>query len=188
MHGRLNPKSGLLDVFQRIYSVEGVFGERLIGSFFFHPDHDHWHIEDIAMYELWSVDSENVLDQRILRSRKASYCLRDAAHLAEDPHPEGWPDFSVYTDCDNVIQGISPGWMDIYSWDMLGQEIEITGLPDGTYFLITTVNPDWILFESDLNNNVGTTRFRLTGDGIVILETSSGLFLTSPAAPPVRKT
>ena len=61
MHGRLNPVFGRIDVFQRIYTDDGAFGEQLVGSFFHHPDHEHWHIADIAKYELWSVDSENLL-------------------------------------------------------------------------------------------------------------------------------
>ena len=188
VHGRPNPESGLTDVFQRIYSADGLYRDRIVGSFFFHPDHEHWHIEYITRYELWTVDSEDVPGRRVLRTVKASWCLRDDAHLAADPHPEAWPDVEVYTGCENDIQGLSPGWMDVYLWDTPGQEIDVTGLPNGTYVLVSTANPDGILSEIDLNNNAGSTRFQLTGDRIVILDTSIGLVPPSPAIPPFRKT
>ena len=77
--------------------------------------------------------------------------------------------------------------MDVYLWDTPGQEIDITGLPHGTYALVSTANPDGILMEADLENNSATTAFRLTGDWIVILETSSGVLETRPAAGPPGK-
>jgi hypothetical protein len=77
--------------------------------------------------------------------------------------------------------------MDVYLWDTPGQEIDITGLPNGTYALVSTANPDGILMEADLENNSATTAFWLTGDWIVILETSSGVLETRPAAGPPGK-
>ena len=39
-------------------------------------------------------------------------------------------------------QGVSPGWVEEYPWDIEGQYVDITGLPEGAYFLVVTADPD----------------------------------------------
>ncbi len=184
VHGRLNPSSGLSDVFQRMSWDGEPFDERLIGSFVYHPSHHHWHIEAVASYELWSVDTDNVLSRSVMRSRKASYCLRDDIHLHLESHPESWPEFAGYLACENVVQGISPGWLDAYLWYTPGQDFDVSSISDGTYALVSTANPSGFLIESDLDNNVATTVFQLTGDTIVILKSASGEL---ESRPPLRR-
>lgn len=173
VHGTLNPRTNATDVTQRIYSEDGTYIERPIGSFFYHPDHEHWHIDAIAEYQLWSVDSEGLIGEPVVMARKASYCLRDDAHYSGDPHPESWPDSPVFTRCEAVIQGISPGWMDIYAANTPGQDMDITGLPDGAYALVSRVNPDGVLYESDFQNNIAITLIELSGDHVVLVRSTS---------------
>jgi len=121
------------------------------------------------------VDSDGALGEPVVLARKASYCLRDDAHYPFDPHPESWPENPIYEECETVIQGISPGWMDIYAADTLGQDLDITGLPDGTYALVSWSHPDRVLYESDFQNNTAVTLIDLADDHVTIVKSTSNL-------------
>jgi hypothetical protein len=46
-----------------------------------------------------------------------------------------------------------------------GQELNITGIPNGTdYYLVTTTNPVGVYLESDSSNNVAWVKFTLSSD------------------------
>jgi hypothetical protein len=66
---------------------------------------------------------------------------------------------------DYIVQGLSPGWVDIYEWYLPGQYLDVSGVPNGDYVLETTADPDNKLVESNENNNCGTVLIRLTGVG-----------------------
>jgi len=67
-----------------------------------------------------------------------------AEALLFDPVPAGW-----YGECSDPVlqsgaswrQGISPGWADTYPMLYAGQEIPLKGVPDGIYWIVTTINP-----------------------------------------------
>ena len=60
-----------------------------------------------------------------------------------------------------VEQGLSPGWADTYFWLLPDQAIDITGLPDGVYRLVTKSDPDDWFRESNEKNNDTWVEFRL---------------------------
>lgn|SRR5690606_2009493 len=68
-----------------------------------------------------------------------------------------------FVDCNAEMQGISPGFVGMIRYDLPGQEIEITHLDNGTYYLISTTNPDRIFKESDYENNIAWVSFRISG-------------------------
>ena len=73
--------------------------------------------------------------------------------------------------------GISPGWGDVYSWDTPDQYIEITGVPDGLYDVVSTANPDGgILEERGLAGGRGddTARTRICLKGNTVKVMASG--------------
>jgi hypothetical protein len=57
--------------------------------------------------------------------------------------------------------GLSPGWADPYSWLLTDQALEVTDLPDGTYRLQATADPDRWFRESNERNNVSWVDVRL---------------------------
>ena len=67
----------------------------------------------------------------------------------------------TYFQCGNERQGISPGWVDQYHQATPGQELDITGVPPGDYYLVSTSNPDGNFIETDTTNNTAWVRFRL---------------------------
>jgi hypothetical protein len=80
---------------------------------------------------------------------------------------------AVYVDCENERQGMSNGWVDTYAFDREGQDIDITGLPDGLYVVQSIVDPANRLVELHEANNVGIVYFDLQGESVETLEPES---------------
>lgn len=65
----------------------------------------------------------------------------------------GSPSSQVYPTSDNQVQGISVGWTDVYSSGLAGQQINITGVANGDYWLEVVVDPLNHILETDETNN-----------------------------------
>lgn len=138
----------------------------------YHPIHRHWHVANIARYDLCEVDPETGGPGKVLStSDKISFCLVDEYRVDAD-HYRGPRYPERYVSCHTRISGVSPGWMDEYDYKTYGQWINITGIEDGTYFVKTTVNPNRLLIESSYRNNEAWVKVRISdgGDDITILD------------------
>ena len=135
----------------------------LTQAFFFHPEHNHWHLRDVALFEVrraapaddgtggnWGAVVGN--------SVKETFCLIDYVP-AEGTKPESRVYFSCFGD-----QGISVGWIDQYHHSTPLQDVDITGAQAGIYYLVSTANPVGIFLESDYRNNTAWVSFRLSRD------------------------
>jgi lysyl oxidase len=119
--------------------IDTGFSEVPIGCMIFHPQHQHWHFENFARYELTTLPSAGGAIVR--SSTKVAFCIIDI-----NRHPElglpGSPAAKYYTTCGrNSTYGISVGWSDEYASTVAGQYVTITGVPDGQYCLASTANP-----------------------------------------------
>jgi len=143
--------------------------EVVVSTFAFHPEHNHWHIESVALLEVrkarddgtggrWGGVVVNDLGQ--VQSIKTTFCLIDWYKL-DDNAPTG---DRTYWDCARDLQGISVGWVDQYHHSLEGQQIDITGALPGIYYLVSTVNPDGNFLEQDPKNNTAWVSFRLSRD------------------------
>jgi lysyl oxidase len=126
----------------------------------FHPTHEHWHIDGSSRYEL--LDSAGA---RVVGTRKVSFCLRDSDRLTG---VDGGP--RAYEACArDRVQGISPGWGDLYDRDLDGQTLGLpAGLPDGPYCLQMTADPFDYFRESDETNNASRTPLRIRGAQVTV--------------------
>ncbi len=174
--GQFNPDSGEIAVTQHIYTSDGTFEEYATGEFIFHVGHDHWHFENFALYEVWSLTPAGDLDDVVALTDKVSYCIRDDAR-AEIPGAAVEP---VYTVCDQDLQGIAVGWIDIYEFDTPGQIVDITPLPDGVYALQSTVDPADQIREADEANNAAVVYFEVRDDRVRIIDSDSISQLPTP--------
>lgn len=147
--GGVDTGSGTQHVIQRILKDDGEYSEKSIGEFVFHPGHNHWHLDSFSVYELWTLQPNGMLDQVVATSGKVSYCLRDIYRSAEAEQIDG----AGFTSCSPVRQGLSVGWTDVYQYYLAGQSIDITGLKDGTYALMSIADPFNLIQESDETNN-----------------------------------
>jgi len=140
------------------------------GVAFFHPQHNHWHQSDVALFEIrvgalkgpvWSAGT------------KITFCLvdNDQTLLVKKGSSR------TYFECNAELQGISVGWSDDYHQSTEGQELDITGAPAGIYYLTHLADPANHWLETDEYNNFAWVKFRLTRDGanakITILQQSA---------------
>lgn len=138
-----------------------------MGRMIYHSTHAHWHWENFARYEIWSVKEGFQLAEPVGIGFKASFCLRDievsqAENELSAPQP-------VYDSCGWRRQGLSAGWSDLYERHLDGQSLDISTLPDGLYALVITANPDGLLVESSHNNNQAAVFFHLEGQAIQVV-------------------
>lgn len=109
--------------------------------------HGHYHFNSFAQYRLLDANG-----QLVRTGHKVGFCLMDISR-----HNSGANPSPRYT-CSN--QGIQAGWADVYSSQLSGQWIVVTGLPAGNYILEVVVDPMGLIAESDETNNI--TRVNVT--------------------------
>jgi hypothetical protein len=137
-----------------------VVSERVAGNFVFHPEHNHWHIGDVALFE---VRKGNPTTGKIVggNSIKTTFCLIDLYKLNDNARTSE----RVFWDCYTSYQGISPGWVDQYHQSTSGQQLDLTGVPnDDDYYLVSTANYARAFMETDYSNNSAWVKFRLYTD------------------------
>ncbi len=138
--------------------VDKDVSRRSAGCMVFHPAHNHWHFEAAARYTLSRPDSQRNI---LVRARKMSFCLRDTERV-----PESFGTFNqplYYGECGrNTPQGISRGWLDLYSSDLVGQALKLPArVRTGVLCLTIEVDPRNELRESNESNQHSVRSFRL---------------------------
>lgn len=132
--------------------------------------HDHWHVTRVASYTLYRLDTNgDVVENDIaLPDAKVGFCFFDHSRIGEAASGEGTYTVEACGEEDDaeIRVGMSPGWADVYGFDLPGQSIDITDLEDGAYRLIAVADPEGWFSESDVANNVTWIDFELlTVDG-----------------------
>ncbi|HUR35132.1 MAG TPA: lysyl oxidase family protein [Vicinamibacterales bacterium] len=119
------------------------------GYFEYADCHHHYHIRGFSQYDLVSLDGTVVV-----AGHKQGFCFEDSFKY------DGGPSHGYY--CED--QGITSGWGDWYYKQLIGQWIDITGVPEGDYIVRVTINPPWApIFDEGENRypNVVETRIRV---------------------------
>lgn len=149
-------------VTQHIYRGNGLYEKRPAGIFIFHPAHNHWHLENFARYEVWSLTPGGEPDTQVALSAKVSYCLRDTGRSTLASAPQN----PRYTECLDKTQGISTGWIDSYEFDIPDQTVDVSSLADGVYLVRCVVDPGDLFLEANENNNVSLSFIQISGDSV----------------------
>lgn len=169
--------TGVTQAFQGIYShtAGGTWyrmREQQVGTFAFHSAHNHWHFGDFARYELLALAPDGGPGASLKVSQKTTFCLIDTTQVGGKDTPHAGP--RSYTVCNqSSTTGISVAWADRYGYNLADQWVDITGVPDGTYWLMSTVNYDRRLLETDTTNNAGMVKVQVVGNTVTV-----------PGAPP----
>jgi hypothetical protein len=144
------------DVYQIIYDSMGGFTETLMGSFMIDedPPFGHLHLEGLAQYNLRDVTAGNGVGPTIATQLKTSHGLVDS--VSYNLSLPGAPPTRVYTSPNANPLGVSIGWADLYDKFIPTQRIDVTGVPDGQYWLEVVIDPNDMVQETDETNN--TTR------------------------------
>ncbi|MBI4424451.1 MAG: hypothetical protein HY554_12015 [Elusimicrobia bacterium] len=163
---------GTTTAYQRVYNDDGTHADRYAGTFTFagHADHSHFHYAAFAAYRLRDVAAGGGAGAVQRVSGKVGFAMWDVA--AYDLALPGAPRRPVYQRPEGTStapEGISVGWADVYDKALADQDIDITGLADGTYWLEMETDPEGRLLESDEANNTTRIRIHLEGDRVAIL-------------------
>jgi lysyl oxidase len=114
--------------------------------FVFHSCHGHYHIKDFSIYEL--IDADGVT---VKAGTKQGFCFEDSFKYEDGGKSNGY-------DCH--FQGITAGWGDWYYKQLVGQWIDITGVPEGVYTVRVTLNSGGIFAEGE-NRYSNVTEVRI---------------------------
>jgi hypothetical protein len=144
---------------KNVSTCYNVVSEKVAGQFEFHPAHNHWHIGDVALFEIRKGSPTGKIVGG--NSIKTTFCLIDWYKLeGNSPTTE-----RVFFDCYASYQGIASGWVDQYHQSTEGQQLDLTGVPNADdYYLVSTSNYARVFTETDYSNNSAWVRFRLSSE------------------------
>jgi hypothetical protein len=157
------------DVYQRVYLSDGNFYDRLAGTFVWHPEHNHFHFEDYAVYTLQPF---NAPGGSARTGSKTTFCIIDTTPV--NTSLPGAPPSAVYTTCNPDVQGMSVGWGDTYGRTLAGQSIDFTANPSGDYKLMIEIDPKKRLLESDDGDNTSCALLRINATNLTVQVLGSG--------------
>ncbi|MGR0219291.1 lysyl oxidase family protein [Agromyces sp. ZXT2-6] len=153
---------------QEILDAEGnVVATHDAGSAVFHPEHNHWHQSAVATFDIRSAaegddpgDPEH-MTRVWVEGVKITFCFVDVEFIGETGS-EKKDKPRTYWECNGELQGLASWWADSYHQSTPLQELDVTHLPDGEYYLTHLADPDDHWIESDETNNFTWVKFRLT--------------------------
>lgn len=155
---------GTQDVMQRVFGDNGTYEDRLAGKFLFHDGHNHIHFVDWGAYRIRQILPGDEVGPIVAEGNKTSFCIIDLG-----VYDSGLPNYNPsgeFHSCSSTIQGLSVGWIDVYSKYLPGQSIDITGVPPGQYWLESEVDPLDHVLESDETNNAARIKITLGGGAV----------------------
>ncbi|MFP5503060.1 MAG: discoidin domain-containing protein, partial [Candidatus Sericytochromatia bacterium] len=153
VRGRNDWGAGVTYATQEIVDGGGrVVATHSAGTFEFHPGHDHIHLADAARYQLRSGSPTGTV---VRMGDKVSFCMMDSY-----PYLSGAP-AATFRACEGDVQGISRGWADLYASNLPGQELDVTTLAAGEYYLVSTTDPFNRFIDLNRGNNTAWVKVYL---------------------------
>ncbi|SEC81362.1 Lysyl oxidase [Nocardioides exalbidus] len=159
----------IMDAYQYFFDTDGnQTGYQQVGTMeFHHANHNHWHFEDFARYDLLDANKKYVA-----KSRKQSFCLANTDAVDYTVPGADWQpeNTDLATACGDegalsIREVLASGSGDTYAQYRAGQAFRIGDLPNGVYYIRVEGNPERNLTESDTANNVADRRIRIGGEG-----------------------
>jgi hypothetical protein len=152
------------------------------------------HYTGFGLSRLWATDATGarVGHSPVRTARKVSFCIVDIeidawAEKGNGPRTYPTPECLVPTESDAendyLVQGLTPGWADVYDWFLPDQFIEVSGVADGIYLLETIAYPDNTILEANESNSCGSVYVRLSN-----IASSPTAELLGPGPPCKRST
>lgn len=163
------------------------------GTMSYHPSHGHVHVNEWAAFSLRKEDTTQASPLNwpiIAQGSKVSFCLINLGDCTSD---YGWckdtlgntitmadipnSPFGVVSGC-GLDQGIYTGNLDIYSQSLPGMDIDLTGVCNGDYYIVSITDPNNDFVETNDNNNWVAVPITLTqqhnpiGNGINLTSVS----------------
>lgn len=147
----------VMDAYQYFMRGDEVVGRAPAGTMRFddRAGHQHWHFQQFASYSL--VDASG---DQVFVSRKEAFCLAPTDAIDLTIPGADWAPGStgLGTACGGrdaiwVRETLQSGWGDTYFQSVPGQSLNVTGLPNGTYYIAVEADPRGLLREATEGNN-----------------------------------
>jgi hypothetical protein len=170
-------------VVQRLYRTDGSHVDRDAGRYVFHETHAHFHVSEMLSYQLFRVtDQSTGTLEPAGEGRKASFCTLDlmiadfARFTNERAKFRGPTPCAVPPEGDsNLVMGVSPGWADVYTWDLPDQYVDFDAGGEGHFVIRVNVDQSNTILETNEQDNVGYAHVRVAGGEVEVLERGLGL-------------
>lgn len=158
--GEFDPRSQVWTVRHLVqYSGWGTEKRSIDADVGFGGDgHEHLHILHPVRYRLVPLERTSAIREPQRLDEKVGFCLFDRDEVRLDlPNAPQQPVYDT-VGCGNAgtiafSMGLSVGWGDNYFWHLPGQDIDITGIPDGRYRLYISADPSGWFEETNEGNN-----------------------------------
>ncbi len=180
--------AGHCDMEQEVLYSNATVTDRNAGPCVFHTQHLHFHYQNFGRYQLYRVGAKGRPGALVAASRKVGFCTIDVDDYnfgrvasLQRPRTYSFPTCNIPNAYSTKLpttgygpgvpeyMGISPGWGDVYTWDLPAQYIDITHVPSGVYEVVSHTNPDGRLLTSGRSQETGITCIRLTGTKVTAL-------------------
>jgi hypothetical protein len=158
----------VMRAYQYFWKNGHVIGRARAGTMSFQrgPDDNDWHFKQFAQYRLLNATKTGVL-----RSHKEGFCIAPTDLVnAFLPGVLWQPNFNSFFSggCGqqtalSVQEAMPVGWGDTYFQDRPGEDFDITNVPNGTYYIEIIANPEKVLHETKLSNDVSLRKVILGG-------------------------
>ena len=168
----LNP-DGSQNVLQAVYNYNSTNNSfslayyRAAGRFTYHQGHGHFHYDGYANYKLRARNPDGSAGAYVTRAdgtgvvgAKTGFCLINVSGsftMLNGQSSTSIPSYNATgqpsTGC-GLLQGVSVGRADVYSSSLEGQWLDVTGVPNGQYFLEMEMDGENAVLESDDVNNI----------------------------------
>jgi hypothetical protein len=174
---------------QEILASDATVADRDAGPCVFHPQHAHFHYQNMGIYQLFAVGASGLPGVKpVAQSLKVGFCTVDVDYFTFGTAQAGGPRRYSFPTCNipNAFasktdgpygpgsppeyMGVSAGWGDVYTWDLPAQYIDITnGVPDGIYQVVSRSNPDGMIETSDRSGETGVTCIEIKGTAVKVV-------------------
>jgi Tol biopolymer transport system component len=169
IRGVRNGRRETMEATQLVSFGDGVRTLPRVGTmrFTISGSHRHWHLLRFQSYELRRAGDFSVA----VTDRKSGFCLldrwgRSLASIRWRPPPrfvgncgQEWPGAR------RIEHGTSAGYTDLYPAHFHGQNLDVTNVPTGRYWLVHRANPFRRLRELNYENNDAAVLIRLRWPG-----------------------
>jgi Bacterial Ig domain len=156
----------------------------------------------LTSFTLNKVGPGGAIGAVVATSPKVDYCMTGDVQVPGYPNPPAQSAIPESNCADPTLPlGWSAGWGDEYDQTDAGQPISLVGVPDGTYILRATVDPEHVVHEVTTANDVTDTTLQIAGNQVTVVSqkvtkvplpgvklTGSGPTLTATVSPPAGKT
>ncbi|CAN5469916.1 MAG: hypothetical protein H0V12_03565 [Chloroflexi bacterium] len=175
VHGNRSSTGSPWIVRQKIKNADGSYRwiRTTAGLQYTGDGHDHWHIKNMASYELFALTDTGTA---LRRGAKVGFCFFDTtAHNLSLPGAPQRPKYRESTcgirNSTHIWMGLSHGWGDTYPWNFYKQWIDISGVPAGRYRVCVTTDKANRFRELNESNNATWTDISIgaRGTGLTVL-------------------